>query len=251
MQKLAYDEVPYVPWGEFVAPAALSQDRARSADRSPRRCSGTSRSRAELREGRIAPPRVTPPGVQHVAGDAALQPPAVRRAAQQPAVLHDDLAAQDRHHRIALAGEAFPDAVVGVGVQVARARSSSSTAGRSARGRRRCPAGSRPSADRGRGCARRCRGDVGEPRQRHVALGDELRERHRHARLDAVMAAAHGLDRVAGQLVGLVRRCTRRSPWWRAGRPSARDQRVAVVSELDRRDRCGSRCRRASCSRRR
>src|SRR4030095_5750688 len=52
-----------------------------------------------------SPPRSHRRAAQNVARDSTLHPAAVGRAAHQFAVLHDDLAAQDRHHRVALAGE--------------------------------------------------------------------------------------------------------------------------------------------------
>src|SRR5439155_20017 len=50
------------------------------------------------------------------------------------------------------------------------------------------------------------RGDGGEPRQQHVSLHDELGERDGQAGLDAVVPAAHRLDRVAPELDVLVHR---------------------------------------------
>src|SRR5262245_40591524 len=55
---------------------------------------------------------------QHIGGNLALEPLPIRRIPQKLAILDDHLAAQDGHHRIALTRKPFPDAVVGVSVQV-------------------------------------------------------------------------------------------------------------------------------------
>src|SRR5580765_2838734 len=58
---------------------------------------------------------------QHVARDPPPEPATGVGLPDEGAVVDDDLAAQDRHHRVALALEAVPDAVVGVGVQLGEA----------------------------------------------------------------------------------------------------------------------------------
>src|ERR1700675_196557 len=54
---------------------------------------------------------------EHVTRYPPPQPAAGVRLPHQGAVVDDDLTAQDRHHRIALALEPIPDAVVRVGVK--------------------------------------------------------------------------------------------------------------------------------------
>src|SRR5687767_4995801 len=58
------------------------------------------------------PPRSYGRPPQHVARDPAPEPAAAVGIPHQGAVVDDDLTAQNRHHRIPLALEAVPDAVV-------------------------------------------------------------------------------------------------------------------------------------------
>src|SRR5687768_10604033 len=55
---------------------------------------------------------------QDVRRHLTFEPLSIRRAPQQSPTVDDDFAAQDRHYGIPLATETFPDAVIGIGVEI-------------------------------------------------------------------------------------------------------------------------------------
>jgi len=164
----------------------------------------------------------------------SFEPLPIRGTPHQLAMVDNHLATQHGDHWISQTIKTLPDAVVGIGVEIVE-RERFVQGGIDEHEIRVAAWGKhaflRVQAQDLRGIGR---GDGGKPLQGHVALGDEFRKRHGEARFDAVMAATHSLDGVAGQFNTLIRGVFVGS---RGAEPTIQEsgeQGIAILSEFDR-----------------